>query len=156
MIYIIAIQALALAVCLWYIGKLWFSREFARELEREAKEISEGVAGQLAKEREAYHLAASLVETLSASETRLRALLHEAAGLLMDERHRSKPRTGDSRKTDNYGDWATKRDELVKRIGGEESLEERRKELAERESRLLSDKDRLACFCAQLPREVTP
>ena len=39
---------------------------------------------------------------------------------------------------------------------GEESLEERRKELAERESRLLSDKDRLACFCAQLPREVTP
>lgn len=119
MIYIIAIQAIAIAVCLWYIGKLWFSREFARELEREAKEISEGVAGQLAKEREAYHLAASLVETLSASETRLRALLHEAAGLLMDERHRSKPRTGDSRKTDNYGDWATKRDELVKRIGGE-------------------------------------
>lgn len=118
MIYIIAIQAIALAVCLWKIRHLWFSREFAREREREAKEIGEGVAGQLAKEREAYPLAASLIETLSASETRLRALLYEAAGLLMDERHRSKPRTGDSRKTDNYGDWATKRDELVRQIGG--------------------------------------
>lgn len=48
----------------------------------------------------------------------LRALLHEAAGLLMDERHRSRAKSGDARKTDNYGDWATKRDELVKRIGG--------------------------------------
>ena len=57
MIYIIAIQAITLAVCLWYIGNLRFSREFAREREREAKEIGEGVAGQLAKEREAYHLA---------------------------------------------------------------------------------------------------
>lgn len=118
MIYIIAIQAIALAVCLWYIGRLWFSREEAMARAELADEIGEGVA-ELAKEREAYHLAASLVETLSASETRLRALLHEAAGLLMDERHRSKPRTGDSRKTDNYGDWATKRDELVRRIGGE-------------------------------------
>lgn len=118
MIYIIAIQAIAIAVCLWKIGQMWFSRREAMARAELADEISEGVAGQLAKEREAYHLAASLVETLSASETRLRALLHEAAGLLMDERHRSKPRTGDSRKTDNYGDWATKRDELVKRIGG--------------------------------------
>ena len=119
MIYIIAIQAIAIAVCLWYIGKLWFSREFARELEREAKEISEGVAERLEMERKDCALAAELIETLSASETRLRALLHEAAGLLMDERHRSKPRTGDSRKTDNYGDWLAKRDDVVKRIGGE-------------------------------------
>lgn len=116
---IIAIQALALAVCLWYIGRLWFSREFARELEQEAKEISEGIAERLEMERKDCALATELVETLSASEARLRALLHETAGLLMDERHRSKPRTGDRRKTDNYGEWAKLRDDLVKRIGGE-------------------------------------
>lgn len=104
MIYIIAIQAIALAVCLWYIGKLWFSR-------RDERSRADSHADALARR-------ASLVEALKASEASLRALLHEAAGLLMDERHRSKPRTGDSRKTDNYGDWATKRDELVRRIGG--------------------------------------
>ena len=104
MIYIIAIQAIALAVCLWKIGQLWFSREEAMARAELADEIGEGVAGQLAKEREAYHLAASLVETLSASETRLRALLHEAAGLLMDEHHRSRARSGDARKTDHYGE----------------------------------------------------
>ena len=118
MIYIIAIQAIAIAVCLWYIGKLWFSREEAMARAELADEIGEGVAGQLAKEREAYHLAASLVETLSASETRLRAILHEAAGLLMDERHRSRARSGDARKTDHYGEWARLRDDVVKRIGG--------------------------------------
>lgn len=102
MIYIITIQAIAIAVCLWYIGRLWFSRRDAREIIRlQGEGITE--ARERFRERQA----------------RLRALLHEAAGLLMDERHRSKPRTGDSRKTDNYGDWLAKRDDVVKRIGGE-------------------------------------
>lgn len=103
--YIIAIQAIALAIYLWYIGKLWSTREGARMRADIAEEVSEGVAAKLAEER--------------ARITSLRALLHEAAGLLMDERHRSKPRTGDRRKTDNYGEWAKLRDDVVKRIGGE-------------------------------------
>lgn len=108
MIYIIAIQALALAACLWKIGHLWFSREDARREAAHHSSDSDVWARKFGAEK-------GLRE---ASETHLRALLHEAAGLLMDERHRSKPRTGDSRKTDNYGAWSAKRDELVKRIGG--------------------------------------
>ena len=103
--YIIAIQALALAVCLYYIGRLWFSR-------RDERSRADSHADALARR-------ASLVEALKASEASLRDLLHEAAGLLMDERHRSRARSGDARKTDNYGEWAKLRDDVVKRIGGE-------------------------------------
>ena len=109
MIYIIAIQAIAIAVCLYYIGRLWFSR-------RDERVEAESLAVGYLEDQKGF---CSRIYAQEQREARLRALLHEAAGLLMDERHRSKPRTGDSRKTDNYGEWAKLRDDVVKRIGGE-------------------------------------
>lgn len=106
---IITIQAIAIAVCLYYIGRLWFSR-------RDERVEAESLAVGYLEDQKGF---CSRIYAQEQRESRLRALLHEAAGLLMDERHRSRARSGDARKTDNYGEWAKLRDDVVKRIGGE-------------------------------------